>query len=275
LPDPFWTSLVIKMLTAAGIVVLTGYVVERLGPFAGALIATLPVSAGPAYVFLAMDHDAAFIARSALTSLTAAASTAIFIIIYAHLAQCWPTLVCIAAAAAAWVASTLASDALGWSWPPALAGVLLVHVVGIGLTWHLRAPSAVKPFVRRWYDPFMRAAAVMVLVAGVVLLGRLLGPTAAGMAAVVPLVFTSLGLILQPRVGGPATAAVMVNGLPFMMGFCLALASVHLAAIPLGVWIALGLGLAICVGWNVALLAVRLLGQRLRAGEQAVSGPQG
>ncbi|MFN5406092.1 MAG: OsmC family peroxiredoxin, partial [Bradyrhizobium sp.] len=32
-----------------------------------ALVATLPISAGPTYVFLALDHDAAFIAEGALT----------------------------------------------------------------------------------------------------------------------------------------------------------------------------------------------------------------
>jgi len=35
-------------------------IAERLGAAVGALVATLPVSAGPVYVFLALDHDAAF-----------------------------------------------------------------------------------------------------------------------------------------------------------------------------------------------------------------------
>ncbi len=49
---------------------LASMVAERSGPLIGALVATLPVSAGPVYVFLALDHDAAFIAQSALASLT-------------------------------------------------------------------------------------------------------------------------------------------------------------------------------------------------------------
>ncbi len=41
---------------------------ERSGPVTGALVATLPISAGPSYVFLAIDHDAAFIAQGALSN---------------------------------------------------------------------------------------------------------------------------------------------------------------------------------------------------------------
>ena len=47
------------------IVTLIGYSVAGRG---GALVATLPISAGPSYVFLALDHDAAFIAEGALAS---------------------------------------------------------------------------------------------------------------------------------------------------------------------------------------------------------------
>ena len=45
--------------------------VKKNNPFAviGALIATLPISAGPSYTFLALDHDAAFIAEGALSAL--------------------------------------------------------------------------------------------------------------------------------------------------------------------------------------------------------------
>ena len=62
----FWALLVMKMLTSAAIVVGASLVVERSGPFLGAMIVTLPISAGPAYAFLAVDHGSAFIASSAL-----------------------------------------------------------------------------------------------------------------------------------------------------------------------------------------------------------------
>ena len=48
LSDPFWVTLLYKMLATAGLVVAVSMLVERVGPFLGAMVATLPISAGPA-----------------------------------------------------------------------------------------------------------------------------------------------------------------------------------------------------------------------------------
>ena len=63
----FWFAVTIKMVVTALFVTLATVIAERLGPTVGeTLVATLPVSAGPVYVFLALDHDAAFISASAV-----------------------------------------------------------------------------------------------------------------------------------------------------------------------------------------------------------------
>jgi hypothetical protein len=59
----FVLMLGLRMAITAAFVVTASIVTERSGPVIGALIATLPISAGPSYVFLALDHDAAFIAE--------------------------------------------------------------------------------------------------------------------------------------------------------------------------------------------------------------------
>jgi hypothetical protein len=50
-------------------------------------VATLPVSAGPVYVFLALDHDATSISASAVVSLALNAATAVFVTVYVLMAQ--------------------------------------------------------------------------------------------------------------------------------------------------------------------------------------------
>ena len=55
-----------------------------------------------------------------------------------------------------------------------------------------------------------------------------------GVIALFPAVFTSLILILTPRIGGPATAAVLANGQWGLIGFGTAIVVLHLAALPLG-----------------------------------------
>src|SRR4051812_27876454 len=80
-------ALGLRMGIAAAFVVTASVITERSGPVIGALVATLPISAGPSYVFLALDHDAAFIARGALASLPINAATILLALTYVLLAQ--------------------------------------------------------------------------------------------------------------------------------------------------------------------------------------------
>jgi hypothetical protein len=98
---------------------------------------------------------------------------------------------------------------------------------------------------------------VMSLVVTVVIMGRLLGPEVAGMTAVAPMVFASVGLVLQPRVGGAVPAAMMANGLLGLIGLVVALAFLSLGATTLGSSAALSLALLICVLWNLLLVGMR------------------
>ena len=106
---------------------------------------------------------------------------------------------------------------------------------------------------RRWYDIPLRAALVATLVATVVSTSSWVGPRISGIIALFPIVFTSLMLILHPRIGGKPTAAVIANSAWGLMGFGLAIAVMHAAVLQFGSAIGLSLGLATCIGWNLAL----------------------
>ena len=83
----FILTLALRMAVTAAFVVSASVITERAGPVIGALVATLPISAGPSYVFLALDHDAAFIAEGALASLPINAATIFLGLTYVLLAQ--------------------------------------------------------------------------------------------------------------------------------------------------------------------------------------------
>ena len=83
----FAIVLIVKMAITAGFVLAATVTAERAGPLVGGLVATLPIGAGPVYVFLAFDHDAHFIAQSAVASLAINAANVIFALVYALLAQ--------------------------------------------------------------------------------------------------------------------------------------------------------------------------------------------
>src|ERR1700752_3568189 len=100
-PDlTFILSLALRMAVSAAFVVTAAAITERSGPVIGALIATLPISAGPSYVFLALDHDAAFVAQGALTSLPINAVTILLGATYVLLAQRHSLLISCSAAVA-------------------------------------------------------------------------------------------------------------------------------------------------------------------------------
>jgi hypothetical protein len=91
------------------------------------------------------------------------------------------------------------------------------------------------------------------LVATVVTLSGWVGPRVSGMIALFPVVFSSMMLILHPRIGGPPTAAVIANSGWGLLGFGAAIAVLHVAALRFGSMIALCLALATSVSWNLGL----------------------
>src|SRR5882757_5628694 len=103
-PDlAFILTLALRMAVTAAFVVSASVITERSEPVIGALVATLPISAGPSYVFLALDHDAAFIAEAALASLSINAATVFLVLTYVVLAQRNSMIVSFCAAIAVWV----------------------------------------------------------------------------------------------------------------------------------------------------------------------------
>jgi len=262
----FWLPLAIKMLTSAAIVVGASFIVERSGPFMGAMIATLPISAGPAYAFLALDHGPDFIAASALTGLAVSAATVLFMVVYAAIAQRRGLPASLGAAFAMWAIAVWLILQAQWTFGGALLLNAAVYAGALPLARRF-ASSAMpaSPKKRAWDVPF-RAALVMTVVGVTVLAGRTLGPSIAAVAALAPVVLISLSLILQPRIGGVAAASVIANGVPGMVGFVLALSLLHLCSVPLGTWLSLLLALAMSVGWNASLIAARRWRSISRAG---------
>jgi hypothetical protein len=254
----FWAALLAKMLTSAAIVVVASLAVERAGALVGAMIATLPVSAGPAYVFLALDHDATFLRDSAAASLPAVAATALFIAAYAGMAWRRGVAASLAIALAVWIAAALGLARIGGGSGGGLVGAVALAVLVIlgciRACRSLRAEGTVPARPRRAGDVLIRAGIVMTLAVAVILAGRLAGPGAAGLLALAPVVMVSLAVILHPRIGGAATATVLILSLPGLLGFVAALVALALTVERLGPAVALPLALLINLGWNGGIL---------------------
>ena len=197
----FWFELALKMAVTALFVSVATVIAERLGPTIGALVATLPVSAGPVYVFLALDHDTAFISASAVASLALNAATALYLTIYVLLAQRHSIWTSSSLAFTAWLAAALALSLIHWTTWSAFA----LNVVVFGFCFFIVEPFRLvrmPPTKRPWYDFLVRSTMVALLVGAVVTLSFRIGPAGSGVLAVFPVIYTSIMFILHHRVGG-------------------------------------------------------------------------
>jgi hypothetical protein len=253
--DPQLLAFALKIVLTGAIVTAAATATERAGPLLGALIVTLPIGAGPSYIFLALQHEPEFLAASALGSLAVNALNGVFSLVYATLAQRRGLFVSVATALAVWVILAAAMRSVEWT---LARGVLLnVAVYAVCLPLAARFRHAAMPiYRRRWYDAPLRALLVCTIVTAVLALSTRVGPTTTGILATAPIVMTSMALILQPRVGGKASAAVIANGLTGLVGFGVSLLVLHAAVLAFGNAIGLVLWILSSKAWNLCLWAL-------------------
>lgn len=242
----------IKAASTALVVVTASLLAETFGPFWGALITSLPVSAGPAYVFLALSHSDGFIATAALNSFVSVTAVLVYLIAYALAAQRMRMLPGLGGALLAWLAASVLLRAVEWTVPLALLVDAVAFVVAFGIAKRIkiRPEGPRKGMARRWFDLPMRAGMVAGFVLLIVSVADFLGPQATGIASVFPIAMSSLMIILRPRVGAGETAVVALLALQGMIGLAGFMLTLHLTAEKLGTPWALAAGLAVQLGWS-------------------------
>ena len=244
-----------RAAVTAGVVVLASVIAEAAGPVMGALAASLPVSAGPTYVFLSLTHDASFVSASALGSFAANAATMIFLATYARIAIGRPRLAALLPAILVWLIGALLIQSVEWTPLPALALNAAAFAGGVRLA---KPPTVVGPARRpvpraTRRDLAIRAVAVALFVAGVLGLSTVLGPAATGVVASFPIVFVVLIFVLRPRVGDIACAVLASTALRAMGGFGLMFLVAHLAVARFGAGPGLALALVPTLAWSGVL----------------------
>lgn len=255
----FWISLLLKMVVTAGFVAAASLIAERSGPLVGGLVATLPVSAGPVYVFLALDHPAGFLADSAVASLAINPVIAAFALACAYLGPRHGRVASVLAALALWLVLAVVVHLFAWT----VFGAVLFNVVTLPLCLFLARPlrEATIPRLRtRWSDIAARGASVALLVAAVVLVSAHVGPEATGILALFPIVMSSIMFILHGRVGGKAAGAVMASSVTGLVGLALGFLTLHFAVVPLGSAGGLLLALAVTIAWSALVLLAKRAG---------------
>jgi len=251
-------ALTIKIVAVAALVIGALTAAERAGPFWGALIVSLPVSVGPTYLILALDHDSGFIARTALESLAGNAAIGLFLVAYALLGAGRGVAAALGGSIAVWaVASVLVGQI---SWIAATATLANLAVFGIG-AWATRRQAASGAALGRrdksWYETPLRALSVGLLVASVTSVSYAIGPRATGLLAMFPIASASLAGILHPRFGGRAVVPIMASAIRTVPSLAVGLLIITLTIEPWGKIGSLSAALLATLAWPMGLVALR------------------
>ena len=200
----FALSLALKIAMTVSIVVAASVVVERSGPFVGALIASLPTAGGAAYIILAIEHSPAFIATSAIGSIVSTRSGRCSPLSYAALAQRRGLAASLGLAYLVWFVGAVLSQAVEWNVASALLLNAFVFAVTIYAGRRFRTEAAKVRVQTTAADIAWRAGIVALCVIIVTAASHWIGSFASGVFALFPVALGSFFVILHLRLGGPA-----------------------------------------------------------------------
>jgi len=261
---PFF-ALGVRMAAVAVFIIISALISERAGPFFGAMVASLPVYTGPVFLFLAIDHPPEFLAQVAVGSLGSCGVVPVFIILYALMARAGHgALPSLLVALVAWVSVAALVQLKDWSLVEALVFALPIYGVAILIGRSFTQAVALTPTGRSWRDLMLRVLMVTCVVGAVNAMSPFLPVKITGILSIMPTVMMSLILVLHGRIGGPATAALLIHAITGMVGMLLAVTLVGLTIVPWGPAASLSAGLAMSLSWNLTLIAIRQAGRALR-----------
>ena len=254
--DSFWLALGLKACATALVVVVASVVAERAGPRWGGLVASIPVSAGPAYVLLAMQHDVGFIANSALSSFAGGMATWVFLTAFVRLADRRGIVLSLGGALFVWLIAALVVRAVPWTL--LTAGLANLAAFGVASRWgqpNDMGISGGSTVGRAWFELPLRAVMVGLFVALVVSVSDAIGPSATGIAAVFPIALSSLSILMNRRFGISGAAAALGGAIKPLIGIACGFVVLSLSPEIIGTWPALGAALIASLIWPTAIIA--------------------
>jgi hypothetical protein len=245
-------ALGVRMAAVAVFVLIVALVSERVGPFFGAMVASLPVYTGPVYLFLAIDHPPEYLARVTIGSLAACGVIPVFILVYALMARAGHRMLpSLTVGLASWLACATFVQLNDWTLVEALLFAIPIFAVSVLLARHFTSAVALKPAGRSWIDLPLRVLLVSGIAGLVNATSPFLPAKLTGILSIMPTVTTALVLVLHNRI---ATAALLAHSVGGMIGMLLAVTLVGVTVVSWGPTLSLSAALAVSVSWNLMLI---------------------
>ncbi len=201
------TTTVLKLVLAPLLILLATLAGRRWGPAVGGWLAGLPLTSGPVSLILALEHGPDFAARAALGTLFGLVSLAAFCLTYGAAARWVAWGGCLAAALAAFGASTLALRNVALPLGVAFAFACVV-LAGVGAAMAGGSPPGPAPRLLAG-DLAVRMALAAALVLVLTGVAEGLGPALAGSLSPIPVFGALLAMFTHRDQGAPAAVQLL------------------------------------------------------------------
>lgn len=254
---PF-AAIALRMCAVAVVVVTVALISERVGPFFGAMVASLPTYTGPIFVFLALDFPPEHLSRVAVAAVASCGVIPVNVLIYGLLARRGHSMiVSLLGAFGAWFACAIFVQLYDWTLVEAFIFAVPIFAVALLIAPYFMDAVPQKAGQRSLLDLAVRVLMVTSVVGCVNASSPFLPAQLTGILAIIPIVTASLIIVLHGRIGGPATAALLAHTIGGLIGMLFALTFVAATIVAWGPVFSLSSGLAICVLWNLMLIVAR------------------
>jgi hypothetical protein len=225
--------LILKLVLVPALVVAVTLATRWWGPRVGGWLTGMPIVAGPALFFLALEQGDAFASEAARATLVALIGVAAFGVVYAWVAlrSAWP--VSLLAGWAAFGALTPLLHAVAW--PPAVALGGALGSIAVAQRWLLPPPRgpATQSASPAWDLP-LRVTGALAIVLTVTHLADRLGPSLSGALTPFPVALAVVLVFAHARDGTPMVSHLLRSFIPAMWAFALFCYVLSVTMVPLG-----------------------------------------
>jgi hypothetical protein len=203
----------VKLLLSPTLIGLASGIGRVCGPRAAGWFAALPLTSAPVVLLLALDHGASFAARASIGISLALPALAAFAITYSWVSRRRSWQWCSAAGCAAYALCALGEQ---WWVPSSTSIVIAVVAACVSLTVAIRLlPNDNEGHDRStapWWDIPVRMILAGVLVWGITVSARALGPRGAGLLTPFPVVATIMAAFTH-HIDGAIAARRLIRSL--------------------------------------------------------------
>lgn len=266
----FLIKLFLTPLLIAGVTLAA----RRWGPIIGGVLVGLPLTSGPASVFLAMERGAEFASHAAHSTLFGTSAIMVFCLAYARLAARFRWTITVAVSLGLYF---MGVAFFGWvSLPPLpLSLALTVGMIVLCLVLVRPVRGAVPRHAAPPWDLPFRIVASTLIVIGVTGLSRALGPQLSGIFSAAPAIVGVMSIFTHEVYGSDAVRQFERGVITGTFGFITFFLITTLAVTRMNLAAAYFLATCASTAVNLGICALSVLYGRKKTGQTGTTAPLG